>query len=90
MNENLVLFNLLTIQNIDTDYISSRLNSAKEHLMNYDKNIKNDDETFPFIELMTNQVPKKMLYKKKNVVEVGLKRISEARVALSEILEQHQ
>jgi hypothetical protein len=31
-----------------------------------------------------------MLYKKKNVVEVGLKRISEARVALSEILEQHQ
>ena len=99
MNENLTLFNLLTIENADIDYILSRLNAAEEHLMNYDKQIKTDDETFPFTELRTvyrtpfsgyDIVPENMLYKKKKVVEYGLRYISDARQAINIILEKHK
>ena len=99
MNANLRLFNLLTIENVDIDYILSRLNAAEEQLMNYDKQIKTDDETFPFTELRTvyrtplsgyDIVPENMLYKKKDVVKYGLRDISDARQAINIILEKHQ
>ena len=94
MNSNLVLYNALTIENIDKNYVFERLMSAKEHIMVYDSKIKNEDDTFKTTEFRTvyrtplpgyDVVPEVMFYKKKNVVESGLKWIEEAELCLMAI-----
>ena len=90
----LMLYNALTIENIDKNYVFERLMSAKEHIMVYDSKIKNEDDTFKTTEFRTvyrtplpgyDVVPEVMFYKKKNVVESGLKWIEEAELCLMAI-----
>ena len=94
MNSNLVLYNALTIENIDKNYVFERLMSAKEHIMAYDSKIKNEDDTFKTTEFRTvyrtplpgyDVVPEVMFYKKKNVVKSGLRSIEEAELCLMAI-----
>lgn len=86
---NRALFQALTIENIDKNYVFERLMSAKEHIMVYDSEIKNEDDTFEKIgfriDINGDFTPESYFYKKKDVVNIFLQSIEEAELCLMAI-----
>ena len=86
---NRALFQALTIENIDKNYVFERLMSAKEHIMVYDSEIKNEDDTFEKIgfriDINGDFTPESYFYKKKDVVNICLQNIEEAELCLMAI-----